>query len=101
MQIPILIEPSAGNRFQSRGGELFSLEAEGATQAEVISKLQNQLRARLRAGAQLLSLNETGLQTGNPWIDDAGLLKDDPYFNEWQEAIAANRQKIEDDESIP
>ena len=34
MQIPILIEPVAGNGFRSRGGEPFALSADGATREE-------------------------------------------------------------------
>ncbi len=49
MQIPILIEPVAGNGFRSRGGEPFDLSAEGITPEEVRAKLHEQLQARLSA----------------------------------------------------
>jgi hypothetical protein len=31
----------------------------------------------------------------------AGIFKDDPLFDEWQEAIAQRRRQIEDDPEIP
>ena len=37
---------------------------------------------------------------GNPWIEFAGMFKDDPYFDEWQEAIAENRRKADQDPDI-
>lgn len=101
MHIPILIEPVAGKGFRSRGGEPFALSAEGATCDEVKAKLQDQLQNLLRGGAQLLSLDSTAPVVANPWVEYAGMFQDDPYFADWQEAIAANRQRVEDDAEIP
>jgi hypothetical protein len=99
MQIPIFIEPVHGNGFRSRGGEPFGLSVEGATREEVLSKLQEQLQARLRAGAELVSLEMPRAE--NPWQEFAGMFKDDPYFEEWQQSIADNRRKIDEDPEIP
>ncbi len=101
MQIPILIEPVAGRGFRSRGGELFALSAEGATRAEVLAKLYEQLQVRLRDGAELLSLDAAEPAALSPWVECAGMFKDDPYFDEWQQAIAENRRKIDENPEIP
>ena len=101
MQNPILIEPVAGNGFRSRGGELFALSAEGATPEEVRTRLQEQLQARLRTGAAIITLKVTEQSTAKPWIQFAGMFKDDPYFDEWQQAIAENRRKVDEDPNIP
>ncbi len=101
MQIPILIEPVAGNGFRSRGGELFGLSVEGATRDEVLAKLRDQLAARPREGTELISLEVAAQPTGNPWVQFAGMFKDDPYFEEWQQAIADNRRKMDEDPEIP
>jgi hypothetical protein len=101
MIIPILIEPVAGIGFRSRGGEPFALAAEGTTRAEVVAKLREQLQARLRGGAELLSLDVPSPTESNPWVDGAGMFKDDPYFEEWQRAIAENRRKMDEDPEIP
>ena len=101
MQIPILIEPVAGNGYRSCGGEPFALSAEGATRAEVLAKLQEQLQHRFRDGAELLSLTVPDQLAKNPWTEWAGMLKDDPYFEEWQQAIAENRRRIDNDPGIP
>ena len=101
MQIPIFIEPVIGNGFRSRGGEPFALSAEGATRAEVLGKLREQVQARLRDGAEVVTLDLAERSLTNPWIEFAGMFKDDPFFEEWQEAIADNRRKTEEDPEIP
>jgi hypothetical protein len=101
MQIPVLIEPVAGNGYRARGLEPFGLSAEGATREEVVAKLKEQLQDRLRQGGELLSLNVAESAVANPWVEFAGMFKGDPYFDEWQEAIAENRRKIDADPEIP
>jgi hypothetical protein len=101
MQIPILIEPVEGNGFRSRGGELFALSAEGSTRDEVLEKLRAQLALRMSQGAEFLLLDSAAPPQVNPWIEYAGMFKNDPYFDEWQEAIAENRRKIDENKDIP
>ena len=98
MQIPILIEQVSGNGYRSVGGEPFALSAEGASRDEVVAKLREQLQLRLSHGAELLTLD---VPTSNPWTECAGMFRDDPYFDEWQEAIAENRRKADDDAAAP
>ncbi len=99
MQIPILIEPIAGNGYRARGGEPLALTAEGATAEEALEKLRDLLDHRLAGGAQLVPLEVP--DSGNPWMKMAGIFKDDPLFDDWQQAIADYRQKVEDDPEIP
>lgn len=101
VQIPILIERVARNGYRSRGGEPFALSAEGATRDEVLAKLNEQLRAQLTDGSELVSLEMTPPPAGNPWVEFAGMFKGDPLFDEWQDAIAENRRRIDEDPSIP
>jgi hypothetical protein len=30
---------------------------------------------------------------GNPWLDGAGMFRDDPLFDDWQRAIAQYRRR--------
>jgi hypothetical protein len=101
MHIPILIEPVAGNGFRSRGGEPLGLSVEGATRQEVLDKLKKQLEDSLRSGTELVSLEVIESPALNPWLPFAGMFKDDPYFEEWQQAIADNRRKMDEDPEIP
>ena len=60
MQIPILVEPIAGNGYRARGAEPFSLTGEGATPEAAVARLKEQLQARLRQGAVAV---EVGVKT--------------------------------------
>ena len=101
MQIPILIEPIAGNGFRSRGGEPYALSAEGKTREEVLAKLQQQLETRLREGAQAVKLEVPEPAETNPWVKYAGMFKDDPLFEEVTEIMQNNRLKMDADPEIP
>jgi predicted RNase H-like HicB family nuclease len=98
MQIPILIEPVAGNGYRARGCEPFGLTADGATREEALHKLEEQLRARLKTGAQIVSLEIA--EQDNPWRQFAGMFEGDPLFDEWQAAIAENRRKADEDPDV-
>ena len=56
--------------------------------------------ARLKVQVDRISLNggsaETGSpQSGNPWLEGAGMFRDDPLFDDWQHAIAEYRREAE------
>jgi hypothetical protein len=95
MQIPILIEPVAGNGYRSRGGEQFALSAEGSTREEVLAKLRDQLQARIRSGTEVASLEMTA--EPHPLAKFAGMFKDDPLFENWQKSIAKYRREVDAD----
>jgi hypothetical protein len=99
MQIPILIEPVAGNGYRARGGDPLALTAEGATAEEAIENLRHLLDRRLSGGTCLVPMEVTN--GANPWAKMAGMFKDDPLFDDWQASIAEYRQKVEDDPEIP
>jgi hypothetical protein len=55
---PVIIEPVTGNGYRAigAGGLSLGLTAEGATAAEAIDRLAEQVLARLHAGAKLAEL---------------------------------------------
>lgn len=95
MQIPVLVEPVAGNGYRARGGEPFAFTVEGATRDEALRKLREAIQGRLVGGAEFVSLEVT--ETENPWLRMEGIYKDDPLFDEWQRAIAEYRKQVDDD----
>ena len=99
MQIPILIEPVAGNGYRSRGGEQFALCAEGPTREVVLAKLHEQLQARLQSGAELVGL-ELPIEP-HSLIEFAGMFKDDADFKEVVEIIAENRRAMDVEADVP
>lgn len=91
MQIPVVIEPVARNGFRARGGEPFPFTAEGATPEEALENLSAQLKARLKKGAVVVPLEVS--TEPHPLTEFAGMFKDDPYFEEVLEIMAANRRR--------
>jgi hypothetical protein len=95
--VPIIIETVAGNGFRATGagGLSVGLIAEGATAAEAIERLAEQVRLRVNAGAKLADLAVP--ENAAPWKQDAGYLKDDPLYEPWLEAMEAYRRKLDED----
>ena len=96
MQITVLLEPMNGKGFRATGAQPFGLSAEGATREEALGKLQQEVQDRLKNGAEVVSLEVS--DNDNPWLKAAGMYKDDPVFDEWQQAIAEYRDQIEKDD---
>jgi hypothetical protein len=97
MEIPVLIEPVPGNGFRAKSGGPLALTAEGATRDEALNRLREQL-LRLPRGAEMRAVE---IPAANPWVEFAGMFKDDPYFDEWQAAIAENRRKADEELDLP
>jgi len=57
-----------------------------------LADLQKLIAARL-AGAEVVSLEIEMSKPQNPWLHFAGMLKDDPYFDQMQEDIAGYRRE--------
>jgi predicted RNase H-like HicB family nuclease len=101
MELPVLIEPVAGNGYRAKSGEPLPLTAEGATREEALRNLRQLVQQRLHTGAEVAALQVPGPPPANPWVEFAGMFKDDPYFDEWQEAIAENRRRADEEPDLP
>jgi hypothetical protein len=97
VELPVIIEPVAGNGFRAigAGGLSLGLTAEGATAAEAIDRLAEQVRTRQDAGAKLAALSIPAEVA--PWKEDAGYLRDDPLFEAWREAMEERRDQLDED----
>ncbi len=96
MQMPIAIEPVAGNGYRARGGEPLALTAEGATREEAVRKLRELIQDQLARGVQIMSL-EIPI-TEHPLTRFAGTLDpNDPLVQDWLEIMAENRRRAEAD----
>ena|SRR6516165_9763261 len=95
MRIPVLIEPVARNGFRARGIEPFAVSAKGATREEALAKLRAIIEDRLKNGAELVEL-EVG-PPSNPWMEFAGMFKDDPWIEDWKRSIEEYRKQVDED----
>ena len=97
MEVPILVEPAHGNGYRATGagGLSVGLTAEGATAEEAIDRLADQVRMRVKAGAQLAELNFD--DSAAPWKQDAGYLRDDSLYEPWRAAMEEYRRQLDED----
>ena len=95
MQIPVLVERVKGNGYRARGTEPFAISAKGSTREEALAKLRAKIQTRLKNGTELVGL-EVGSRP-DPWMEFAGMFKDDPWLDDWKRSIEEYRQKVDDD----
>ena len=101
VEVCVIIEPVADSRYRvtGAGGLSVGLTAEGATAAEAIDRLADQVRTRVNSGAKLADLSIAACAA--PWQQDAGYLRDDPLYEPWREAMEEYRRKLDDDPEAP
>jgi len=97
MKIPILIEPVANDGFQATSGPPLAVSAKGATKEEALARLREEIDRRMAEGAVVMSLEIAAIEEKPP-IWGIGMFKDNPLFDEWQEAIAEYRRKVDEEE---
>jgi hypothetical protein len=95
MQIPILLERVKGNGYRARGNGPFAVTARGATREEALARLRAKIERRLKKNAEIVGL-DIGPQQ-HPWLEFAGMFKDDPWIEDWKKSVEEYRQKIDDD----
>jgi hypothetical protein len=98
MQIPVLIEPVNSSGFRATIGQPLAMTAEGETREQALGQLRHALQQRLSAGAEIAPFDLVA--TEHPLAPYAGMFKDNPLFDAWQEAIADNRQADEASEGL-
>jgi hypothetical protein len=101
VEMPVVIEPIAGSGYRATGagGLSVGLSADGATAAEAIDRLADQVRLRVDSGARLTELNVAGDPA--PWKQDAGYLRDDPLYEPWRAAMEEYRRRLDEDPDAP
>jgi hypothetical protein len=97
MQFPVLIERIAGNGYRASGGPPLAIVVEAPTREEALAKLKEQLEARVRDGAEIVSLSLDVGPAEHPWMKFAGMFKDDPLLEEWKQSMAEYRRMIDEE----
>ena len=99
MQVPVLIEQVENNGYRASSGAPLTLSADGATEKEALAKLEQQFRARMKAGSQIVALDISG--SPHLLAEFAGMFKDDPLFEQVIEIMAENRRRRNADPDVP
>jgi hypothetical protein len=95
MQIPVLIEPVAGNGYRACGLGPDTAVAEGKTDTEALENLRRSIENRISAGARITLLDVGGQE--HSLARAAGIFRpDDPIVKEWKEIMAENRKRDDD-----
>jgi len=100
MTIAVLIEPIPGGGFRATGGSPFVESAQGATRDEALDRLRLEIEGRIIAGAVVVPMI-VGPEPVNPWLKGAGMFRDNPLFDAWQDAINAYRRSVDQDSEAP
>jgi hypothetical protein len=96
MEIQVLINPIADNRYQACGGPPFPFVAEGDSPYEAIKNLHKLIDDRLKAGAAICRIQVPAHESD--MIQWAGMWKpDDPLIAEWQQAVEDYRRQVDED----
>ena len=84
------------HRFRATGGEPFAAAVEADTPEAALDKLRRGIVERVEQGGRITALDLPG--GFHPWHQVFGMFRDDPLFDEWQQAISDNRRIVDDSE---
>jgi hypothetical protein len=85
--------------FRARSGEPFALSAEAATREEALQKVRDLMVRQLAAGLEVVPCEVPA--SDDPWAGVAGLFREDPFFSDWQQAVAEYRRQVHEDPVSP
>ena len=71
----------------------------GRTREEVLALVRKDLRQRL-AEVEIVTVEVDTPKAPHPMLKFAGVLKDDPFFDEVQEEIDAYRRELDSDDEV-
>ncbi len=98
MQAPVTVELIGDNLFRAQTTLGISFSAEGTTSEEAVKKVREKIDQQLACGGEIAILYPPE-KTENPWLQIAGIYKDDPQFYEWQAEIQEHRRLRDLDDS--
>jgi hypothetical protein len=94
MDIPVLIESLGPDKFRAT---VFNLSVEGTTMDDARQRVQDKLDELLKADGRVMAIRvpvpDWAAEFSAP--SAAGILKDNPLFDEWLEAMAENRRRAD------
>lgn len=91
MQYQIFVEDQSNQHFVASVIGMPNIEVDGNTESEAVSKAENALRTQLAKGKIVTIEVDTHLSP-NPFIH-AGILQDDPTFDDWMEKLEKIRKQ--------
>jgi hypothetical protein len=99
MKIPILIEPTSEQRYVATGSAPFDVSAEADTPDEALEKVKQLISDKVARGARIAAVELP--DQANPWLAGAGMFRDDPLFDQWQQGIEDHRRTMNETADAP
>ena len=93
MTVKVIIEKIDERRFRASIEQPFSIESEGATEDEALSRLRELAVARLNS-RKVVDL-DLDMPEDNPWLKLAGMWKDNPDLDEYRRNIEEHRKEMD------
>jgi predicted RNase H-like HicB family nuclease len=90
----ILIETAKTGGYRATALGLPNCRAKGTTRDMALQNIRQLLTDRL-SHSEIVTLKIDTMPSENPWINFAGMFKDDPHFAEMLDDIQAYRQEID------
>ena len=94
LSYPVLVQQDTDGIWVARVVGWDDCQARGSSREAVLADLMQLFQAKLSA-AEILQFEVSETQPANPLVQVAGILKDDPDFDEVVAAIAAYRREID------
>lgn len=91
MQYQIFVEDQSNQHFVASVIGMPNIEADGNTESEAISKAENALRIQLAKG-KIVTVEVDTCLSANTFVH-AGILQDDPTFDDWMERLGEIRKQ--------
>ncbi|GDY08570.1 hypothetical protein LBMAG52_20560 [Planctomycetia bacterium] len=99
MDLAVFIEPQNGG-FKASTSQPVTMETEGASREEALLRLQELARTRLAAG-EFVQVPLPNDDAGHPWMKFAGIWKEHPEFDQFQQNVLKYRQRLDGAETEP
>lgn len=100
MTITAFVKRIEGQRDRASMSQPVALEAEASTPAEAIQQLRELACDHFSQG-QFVEFSVPGSAEPNPWLQFAGIWRDNPDLEEFRKAVAEYRRQIDEDENVP
>ncbi len=91
MRIPIFVEPIADNCYRASGGAMVVDSVEAETADAAVEKMKRVIEDRVARGARVVAIDCP--DGANPWLAGVGMFREDPMFDDWQQAMADYRRE--------
>src|SRR5262249_11379998 len=95
MEMTVLVERLADDRYRASTGYPVAMESEGRAPDEAVERLREQAVKRLK-GSELVQVSIPGVQDANPWLKYAGIWKNHPDFDRFLENVAEYRRTVDE-----